>query len=178
MKQYKHDVSLDRPYIQSVDVKCPSCKGKAVANRNGFSCSECVLEIKEKWYGPECGIAACSCHSCGRSLFRKFSRHKNQLTYRFKCPVCSTVTKTGISWFRRHIDGKDPYFGLDYFLKVNFEGNTFWIHNKDHLDALKMYIDTELTDGLSDKMLKSLPHCVRNHKNKAALLKIISDLEN
>ena len=179
MKHYKHDISIDsRPYVESVDVKCPSCKGKATASQDGLNCLECHFQIKEKWFGPVSGIAACSCSKCKRSLYRRFSHQKNQLNYRFRCPICSTVNNASISWFKRHIDGKDPYFGLDYYTKIEFQGSRFWIHNKEHKDALKVYIDTEQVGNISEKMAKSLPECVKDHRNRSELLKLIDKLDD
>jgi hypothetical protein len=179
MKHYKHDIALNgRPYVEFVDVKCPSCKGKAVATSNALSCTQCNLLINEKWYGPISGIAACNCLKCGRSLHRRFSYVKNQLSYRFRCAVCSTVNNTVISWYKRRIDGKDPYFGLDYFLSVEFKGNQFWIHNRGHLEDLRVYIASHRVAGLSRTMIRSLPGCVKESSNKSALLELIDSISD
>ena len=144
-------------------VSCPSCSKQAIVKSNNFSFRKI----------DECDVKVI-CPNCGYN--KKLAKRPDSVIYSFN----SKIT-TGHYFI---IGGAiDPFFYLPLWLKTDFEENTFWAYNFQHLDFLRTHIEAKLRERngqeLFNKSLGSrLPKWMTSKKNRTSILKKINELQN
>ncbi len=144
-------------------VVCPNCSKQAMVKTDNFSFSNTgESEVKV------------ICVNCGYNK-RLIDKPVSLLH------PSNEKSKTG----RHYVFGGaiDPFFYLALWLKTDFEENTLWAYNYEHLLFLREHIEASLRERngqeLANKSLGSrLPKWMTSKKNREPLLKKISALQN
>ncbi|WP_460583378.1 hypothetical protein [Hymenobacter arcticus] len=75
----------------------------------------------------------------------------------------------------------DPVFNLPLWLQHSLKNEVFWAYNRPHLADIKAYVQATLRERqtqFSMTMVECLPNFIKAAKNRANILKIISQLEH
>lgn len=77
----------------------------------------------------------------------------------------------------------DPYFYLPLWLSADFEENTLWAYNVEHLDFLAEHIGAKLRERNGQELYNRsigsrLPKWMTSKKHREALLKKITELKS
>lgn len=144
-------------------VVCPGCSKLAIIKTNNFTFQN-RNENEIKVVCPNCGY--------NRRLIEKPESILHATKYK--------VLKGRVFVVGGAID---PFFYLPLWLQSEFEGNTLWAYNLEHLKFLHGHIEAKLRERngqeLVNKSLGSrLPKWMNSKKNRAAILKRIIELEH
>lgn len=148
-------------------------------------------------FGYEFLVVCPNCNSKSRVIsLGKYSPYITGITRRFLCLHCG-ITKEfvpknncfneslisyGSKWNEGYINiggAFDWYFGYPLYLQIACCGHTLWAYNLDHLKYIKNYVEAELREnGPYYLSVESrLPFWVKSSKNREAVVKAISKLE-
>jgi hypothetical protein len=75
----------------------------------------------------------------------------------------------------------DPYFGYPLWFVGTVKGDVFWAYNAAHLSFIRGYVQATLRIRDPDQngsLASRLPRFLKDHKNRAAVLRAISALES
>ncbi|NEU07626.1 hypothetical protein GZH53_04800 [Flavihumibacter sp. R14] len=144
-------------------VICPNCSNRAIVKSDNFSFGK-----------PNEGAIKVICVNCGYN--KRLLEKPTSVLY-----ATNSKTVTG----RYYVIGGafDPFFYLPLWLKTDFEDNTLWAYNMEHLNFLRGHIEAKLRERngqeLSNKSLGSrLPKWMTSKRNRELILKKLSELQN
>lgn len=171
----------------SVDVRCPSCGGHAVARARTddhparVTCTSCSFTADEAggWLGPERGLARKRCGRCQQLVEREAPGLRHPHLVPLTCD-CGYRFEADVSWLRTPTAPHDPMFGLDLWLAAPFRGHVLWAYNAEHLTLLRSYVAADLRDRVPNRnasIVSRLPQWIKDAKNRDELLQVIARLE-
>jgi hypothetical protein len=178
-------------FSQHILVHCPRCEKKAcvqtdpITHKSELRCMECHhAEKPGKWYGEVDLTVRQRCDACGKWIEERVRENKVKYPYLLvTCAYCKQ--EKAYKPLREKVPSSsrlpaDPVFGLKLWLQADFGDYVLWAYNQAHLQYLKEYIAAKLREknGISRRTLAlKLPHFIKSAKNREALLKLISRLE-
>lgn len=193
MIRFHDNGAYDAEFQREVAVRCPRCRRRAYVFSDGngwramsakLSCSSCGYNAhwnRGSYKGPAVGIAKRRCRYCGRWLERKYFGSPHAHEARLRCRGCNTEMRESISWTRRwQSNACDPYFGYPLWLVGEVKGSVFWAYNAAHLSFIRNYVQAAIRvrePNRNSSLASRLPHFLLDRKNRAAVLKEISNLE-
>jgi hypothetical protein len=190
------DKNLRVSYFEDeIFVECPKCTKRAITIKDDPSSyfSERTLKCAHCFYsqkGRHQSFAVtlhCHCFHCAAPLnvdMKNVSEEKESIAVR--CLNCGETEKYEPKnelqewYFKSTGKPSDNYFGLPLWLTENFRGNNFWAFNYKHLEYLKQYISANLRERNTRThwtMVEKLPNWMKTAKNRASLIKLITELE-
>lgn len=182
-------------YIARIDVVCPKCSNKATLNTPNqeqtepeLKCNNCYYSKKGYEYSSFSNTQKVNCEKCN-SLFDLETKDLLQTVKKAncKCPDCHHINQVAVE-FDLYKDngmynhqGKDQYFGLDFWYRISFKNNCFWAYNLEHLNEIENYVSAEIRkrhSGNYQSMVEKLPKWITAKKNRNDLLKAIYKMKN
>lgn len=139
-------------------VVCPQCEKKAFVDTGGFHTFENTTHTIKF-----------VCIHCGHNKFLENVIHR-----------INPKQKQGkVLIFGEPID---PFFHLPLWLQTEFEGNTLWAYNTEHLELLEVHVAAKLRERNQQKFnVKSigarLPKWMTKAQNREAILSHIQKLK-
>ena len=168
-------------------VHCPECDGAAKSTGSSVSCAHCgyttVPSLKpygEKWAYPASSNPLCS--HCRKPLDRRdrpTARHEDgTLFVRIRCDHCDkTEDYPGLPGSAP--SGSRSYRLLRRFLETQVAGETLWLNNLAHLEALEDWLGAKVRErgpqpGLT--MMARLPRWMKASTNRDKVLRGLAQL--
>jgi transcription elongation factor Elf1 len=100
---------------------------------------------------------------------------------RLVCDSCGLTKEVSItSGGATFIQPANQYFDCELWLAADFKGEVLWAYNPSHLEYLRKYIAASLRENTGRtgfSMTEKLPKFIQIAKNRAALLKLITKIE-
>lgn len=183
-------------------VVCPKCSGPAVVNSTSryvipfkpqhsrLVCLRCPFHASGDdvgWLGPGVGVAKERCPNCGYKWLearhrRRSIKEQGRRWATVSCPACEKATKLMLHWrVSRFGAAVDPAFGLPLWLQVSCRGETLWVYNASHLQALREYVVADLRERVGVmqwSMFSRLPRWLSSRKNRNAVLDSMERLDS
>lgn len=134
-------------------VVCPSCEGLATVRTGGEVFPKKVTAV---------------CASCGFNKPMEISTHRlDERQQRGQVKIYGAPV--------------DPFFHLPVWLQADFEGETLWAYNHEHLDLLAAHIGAKLRERTGQPFKNRsigarLPGWMTSAKNRKKTLKVIEKL--
>jgi hypothetical protein len=167
-------------------VHCPECNKAAKSSGQGVTCKSCGYTTiqKRKPHSSRWASIATSdprCSGCRRPLIAMnrptgFERDR-KLFVRVRCPNCCQTFDypARYGWSPRYT----PERKLSLFLVTQVAGQTLWVENLVHLDALEEYLGASLRErgpvaGLT--MMARLPAWMKASTNRVKVLRGLAQL--
>lgn len=168
-------------------VHCPECDHAAKSTGSSVSCARCgyatipsLKPYSDKWAYPTSSNPRCS--HCGTPLDRRdrpTARHKEgKLFVSIRCDHCDETEDYPAS------PGSDPAASRPYrllrrYLETQVGGETLWVNNLVHLDALEDWLGAKVRErgpqpGLT--MMAKLPRWMKASTNRAKVLRGLAQL--
>lgn len=168
-------------------VHCPECDHAAKSTGSSVSCARCgyatipsLKPYSDKWAYPTSSNPRCS--HCGTPLDRRdrpTARHKEgKLFVSIRCDHCDETEDYPAS------PGSDPAASRPYrllrrHLETQVGGETLWVNNLVHLDALEDWLGAKVRErgpqpGLT--MMAKLPRWMKASTNRAKVLRGLAQL--
>jgi hypothetical protein len=185
-------------FADEVHVCCIRCRQPGVvwAQPQGwrwiacFDCNSCHLQLRTErcdWVGPLRWHGRRACGYCGHKWleFNEMSHwpKKSSTGTSVACAVCKHVSSLEITPSKHHgDDAQDPHFGMPLRLIEPMPEGNLWVYNAPHLAQLKAYVAAKLRERTANagnrSMFSRLPSWIKAGKNRTAVLKHLSRLEN
>lgn len=144
-------------------VSCPNCSKQALVKSDNFS-----------FRNTDESNVKVICINCG---------YNKRLLEKPSSILHSSNEKTIAG--RHYVIGGaiDPFFYLPLWLTTDFEKNTLWAYNFEHLDFLRGHIEAKLRERngqepVNKSLGSRLPKWMTSKKNREIILKRISELQN
>jgi hypothetical protein len=168
-------------------VHCPECDKASKKDANGISCGHCGYTTVQsrktpdrKWAAPASSKQKCShCSEPIGSESRPTARTKNgELYLRVRCPHCGETddypARPGWTTQRFGYESGPPLF-----LTTQVAGETLWVQNLAHLNALEDWLGAKVRErgpqpGLT--MMAKLPRWMKASTNRAKVLRGLAQL--
>lgn len=165
-------------------VHCPECDGPARHTRMGVRCLACgymtvpvLRALSYRW--ATIGLTDPRCVHCRLPLpnpVRPTAReHGGKLLVRVKCPHCAkTVDYPGRLAFPPEPQASAMPRMLALFLTVQVGGNTLWVDNLAHLDALENYLGARVRERgpvRGKTMMTMLPAWMKSAANRPKIIR-------
>ncbi len=168
-------------------VHCPECDKAAKKDSNGVSCNHCghtTIQSRKpsdnKWAAPASSKQKCS--HCGEPIGnedRPTARTKDgKLFLQVRCPHCGETDDYPArpGWTTQNF-GYEP--GPPLFLTTQVAGETLWVNNLAHLEALEDWLGAKVRErgpqpGLT--MMAKLPRWMKASTNRAKVLRGLAQL--
>lgn len=175
-------------FVTTVDVVCPTCGRRALVRSATTDvparvvCGNCAFVAEQPtsgWLGALSGIASRRCPSCGERIERRFTGPRHEHPVRLDCR-CGWQVDTEIQWWPEQVEGTDPLFGLDLWLRSMFRSHVLWAYNADHLRFLREYVAADLRERVptqNGSTASRLPKWIKSARNRDDLLAAIIKLE-
>lgn len=187
MKRY---TKSGRYYTGYYLVECPQCHKPANVEKGMLSCPNCMLQknadddILYKAYVKR------FCPYCGKEIYAEQSGFKTPpKEISVTCSHCQATIEysPNIESYRKVNSlpqdaglKKDPYFCLPLWLQTEVKGNLFWACNREHMQEIKEYVESDLRERLWPylmTMTAKLPAFIKDAKNREDIIKGINRLE-
>lgn len=168
-------------------VHCPKCDRAAKNSGSKVSCGHCgyttlpsLKPYSDKWATITARDPRCS--HCGTGLDRgprPTALEKDGKTFvRVKCPACEQVVDYP-AYPASPPNGGPSYELLRRFLETQVAGETLWVNNLAHLDALEDWLGAKVRErgeqpGLT--MMAKLPRWMKVSTNRAKVLRGLAQL--
>lgn len=195
--RYSGPITIRFSYMAEFLVVCPKCQKDAMVTADydaGFRCGG-------KLYCGNCHhtedaynqirymlLAKRNCADCGRPIAVTIPNVKEKATSllitcthcraqyaikpRYERYVCKHESVSAVN---------DPIFNLPLWLQHSLKNDVFWAYNRSHLADIKAYVQATLRERQTPRfpttMVERLPNFIKAAKNRANILKIISQLE-
>ncbi len=180
-------------YFERINVVCPQCSLKATLYTPNESraepelkCSNCHYSKKGYESSLNQNTQKVICENCNQI----FDIETDELTptvkkANCKCPDCNHVNQIEVEFARNmkhrlHLpQGRDPFYGLEFWYETNFKNNYFWAYNLEHLNEIEEYVSADVRKrhlGNYQSMVEKLPKWISNKKNRKELIKTIHKL--
>lgn len=185
-------------FADEIWVVCPRCHSPGRIHGNAcdkafhgkFFCSECSLLLdteKDCWMGPATLTGRRPCGTCGHKWvevklnFPKYNRHVS-VRQGGICVVCNNVSTVSCKWKADSPpdDGRDPFFGLQLFLKAECKHGEIRAFNLDHINAFRDFIKADLRARRGTpkwSWTNRLPKRLRSAKNREDVLQALDKME-
>jgi hypothetical protein len=93
---------------------------------------------------------------------------------------CGWHVDAEIQWWPEPVEGTDPLFGLDLWLRAPFRSHVLWAYNAEHLRFLREYVAADLRERVptqNGSMASRLPKWIKSARHRGDLLSAITRLE-
>lgn len=184
-----------KEFSNEVLVCCPNCAGQAKVsydksssnNKPKFHCSNCYKQFEfGLWYGEVIlSPKNKKCDFCGVSIKNTYQKGFGKDTLiKVCCQNCGQAKLYEAEHMRESVDSQtaiDPYFGLQLWLQLDFDGSILWAYNTAHLDFLEEFIGAKLREEKvvsRHSLTQTMPSFIMKASNRAKLLRLISKMRN
>jgi hypothetical protein len=189
--RYKGEPKRLYDFMQHFAVLCPKCKheGKVAlahfldTNNAVFKCTHCFFSEKASERIRYRSTAKAKCGNCLAKLNINVEGRKTIPKYIIiVCPECIAKNRVAENWeayIQKYNQSGiiDPVFGLPLYYQTKIKEEIFWAYNKNHLNAIRDYVSSELRERTTYKfnmtMVEKLPQFIKNAKNREDVIKAI-----
>ena len=167
-------------------VHCPECDKAAKSDGNGVSCAHCgYMTIQDRdpysnrWARPATDNQLCrNCRKPVGDQSRPTAKEiDGKMFVRIKCPNCAETFDypARYGWSPNYV--AEPRMPL--FLQTQVAGNTLWVDNLAHLDALEDWLGANLRERgpvRGSTMMARLPRWMKASTNREKVLRGLAQL--